>query len=339
MKFSAILGAVPLNSWWSSPVGASQLKSYHLESSEPTLCSVSTLIIGSQAGVLFDPPWFTKDGERLAEWAKDLLQDKPLSAIFTTHHHPDHTWSVNQLLEAFPAAKYYSTPQTRHAFVESTADKVRFWKTVVGEGNFPDEPVTPEAFNHTFFTLPGDESSPFVLLSPLIGDAVDHAAFWLPAERILIAGDLVYGKAYPPLMSDVPTLDLAHAWEKALLFMKALKPSITYPGHADPNGPLDGDTDIDFTLEYVRYFIKEVLEAPKQLCVREIYDLLINNFPSATRNASFLTQVTAETFGSDGKVWEENNHEDLTLRKSETLNAWQLPLERNTEPGRDRDEL
>ncbi|KIW16067.1 hypothetical protein PV08_06118 [Exophiala spinifera] len=274
--------------------------------------------------MLIDPPWFTSEGEKLAAWTKEKLNGKPLNAIFTTNHHPDHTWSAHHLLGVFPEARYYSTPQTYHNFVISTQDKVEFWKAVVGPGHFPDVPAVPEPFNHTIFVLPGDESSPIVLLSPLVGDAVDHAILWLPKERVVIAGDVVYGRKYPVLLSDAPTLDLAESWVNALKLISALEPALVIPGHSAPGETLDGHTDVKFTLDYVEWGIKNILAAAEQPTPKQIYDGLLSAFPDATRNASFLANVTAESLGKDGTIWEENIHEDLTLRKRGVLDAYIL---------------
>ena len=97
-----------------------------------------------------------------------------------------------------------------------------------GPERIPLHPKTPEPFYHTFFTLEGDESSPIHLLTPLQGDTVDHTIFWLPRERIIVAGphpylriliigDAVYGRTHPLWLEEAATPALANSWENSLL--------------------------------------------------------------------------------------------------------------------------
>jgi hypothetical protein len=97
-----------------------------------------------------------------------------------------------------------------------------------GEERIPLHPKVPEPFYHTFFTLEGDESSPIHLLAPLQGDTVDHTIFWLPKERIIVAGtflkdrlswvgDAVYGRTHPLWLEEAATPALANSWENSLL--------------------------------------------------------------------------------------------------------------------------
>jgi Metallo-beta-lactamase superfamily len=65
-----------------------QLHTDHYVSSDMGLNSVSTLIVGSNAGVLIDPSFFLTDAAECAQWAKKKLGNKELSAVFITHHHP-----------------------------------------------------------------------------------------------------------------------------------------------------------------------------------------------------------------------------------------------------------
>ena len=58
-------------------------------SSEKGLSSVSTLIVGSKAAALIDPPFLVPDAKSVVEFIKQKTS-LPLKAVFVTHHHPDH---------------------------------------------------------------------------------------------------------------------------------------------------------------------------------------------------------------------------------------------------------
>jgi len=85
------------------------LQTHTLSSSEKGLSSVTTLIVGSKAAALIDPPFLIPDAEAVVKWAKTKLS-VPLKAIFVTHHHPDHYFSANPILDAFPESQLFAAP-------------------------------------------------------------------------------------------------------------------------------------------------------------------------------------------------------------------------------------
>ena len=170
------------------------LTTYYHVSSETGLSSVSSLIVGSGQNVLVDPPILIKDAESVVAFVKSKSSN-PLVAVFVTHHHPDHYFSANPILEAFPEAKFYAAPYVRAGIDREYDEKVVFWPTVFGKENVPTAPKKPEPYPYTFFLLKGDEQSPVCLLGPVQGDSVDHTLFWLPTERTIITGDAVYARS------------------------------------------------------------------------------------------------------------------------------------------------
>ncbi|KAI5295288.1 hypothetical protein KEM52_001829 [Ascosphaera acerosa] len=77
--------------------------------SERGLSSVTTLIVGAKENVMVDPPFLLADAEAVVQWVKSISTN-PLKAVFVTHHHPDHFFSANPILEAHPEAKFYAAP-------------------------------------------------------------------------------------------------------------------------------------------------------------------------------------------------------------------------------------
>jgi hypothetical protein len=84
--------------------------------------------------------------------------------------------------------------------------------------------------------------------------------------------------------------------------LKSLNPTKVYPGHVARGVILDGHTDIDYSLAYLRYFHKNVLEQEGKIPPKEIYDSLRREFPDAIGNLEFLLNRTAENFGISVKV-------------------------------------
>lgn len=85
------------------------LETYTLSSSEKGLSSVTTLIVGTEAAAIIDPPFLIPDANAVVQWAKGKLS-VPVKAVFVTHHHPDHYFSANPILDAFPGSRLYAAP-------------------------------------------------------------------------------------------------------------------------------------------------------------------------------------------------------------------------------------
>jgi hypothetical protein len=108
-------------------------------------------------------------------------------------------------------------------------------------------------------------------------------------------------------LEEAATPALANSWENSLLciprvdcvdvVLKSLNPVKVYPGHVARGIILDGHTDIDYSLHYLRFFHKNVLEQEGKIPPKEIYDSLRREFPDAIGNLEFLLNRTAENFG------------------------------------------
>jgi glyoxylase-like metal-dependent hydrolase (beta-lactamase superfamily II) len=173
------------------------LETYFHISSEKGLSSVTSLIIGSKEAILFDPPFLIPDANDTVTWIKQKLEagNQTLKAIFVTHHHPDHFFSANPILEAFLEARFFAAPYVLAGINKEYDDKVVYWPSIFGRENIPEKPRKPDPFEYTFFVLDGNPESPVHLLGPVQGDSVDHTIFWLPKERTLICGDSVYARS------------------------------------------------------------------------------------------------------------------------------------------------
>ncbi|HEY0636143.1 MAG TPA: MBL fold metallo-hydrolase [Pseudonocardiaceae bacterium] len=88
--------------------------------------------------------------------------------------------------------------------------------------DLPDRPVD----DRVVLDVGGRE---VVLLHPGRGHTDHDLVVWLPAERVLFAGDLVEHGA-PPAFEDAYPLD----WPATLDVLLALDPAVVVPGHGDP---------------------------------------------------------------------------------------------------------
>jgi len=173
---------------------APSLETHIHSSSEKGLSSVTTLITGAKSAILIDPPFLIPDALEIVSWVKKITSH-PLRAVFVTHHHPDHYFSANPILEAFPTAAFYAAPYVRAGIDREYDEKIKFWPTVFGKENVPVTPRKPEPYPYSFILLDGNPTSPIMLLGPVQGDSVDHTLFWLPSEKTIITGDALYGRS------------------------------------------------------------------------------------------------------------------------------------------------
>lgn len=170
------------------------LQTYTKSSSEKGLSSVTTLIVGNESCILIDPPFLVPDAKAVVSWIRSLTSS-PLHAVFVTHHHPDHYFSANPILESFPTSAFYAAPYVCAGIDREYDEKVLYWPTVFGKENVPASPRKPDPYPFSFAVLEGNPNSPIMLLGPVQGDSVDHTLFWLPTERTIITGDALYGRS------------------------------------------------------------------------------------------------------------------------------------------------
>lgn len=101
------------------------LQTHILSSSEKGLSSITTLIVGDRCAALVDPPFLVPDANAVVKWIKETT-DLPLKAIFVTHHHPDHYFSANPILEAFPESKLFAAPYVCAGIDREYDEKVKY---------------------------------------------------------------------------------------------------------------------------------------------------------------------------------------------------------------------
>ncbi|EAW12430.1 MBL fold metallo-hydrolase [Aspergillus clavatus NRRL 1] len=297
------------------------LQTYHHSSSSTGLSSITTLIVGATEAVLVDPPLLIPDALSVVRWIKETTPN-PLKAVFVTHHHPDHFFSANPILDAFPSAKFYAASYVLAGINREYDDKVKYWPTVFGRDNVPEAPQKPEEFNFNFFLLNGNPESPVVLLGPLQGDSVDHTLFWLPTEKTIICGDTIYGRSTHVWVEEVETPALLDAWNKTIALISALDPVKVIPGHLEPDWELDAKADIAHTQKYLDLFAEKVTYAETKPTVQDLFDTFKNAFPECQQNLEFFLGHLSNQFGEGGKVWEENRHHDVGKRTIEGLTGY-----------------
>ncbi|KAL1998758.1 hypothetical protein VTN02DRAFT_5625 [Thermoascus thermophilus] len=296
----------------------------HIHTASATgLNSITTLIEGPRSCILIDPPLLIPDAVSVIAWIRRTTAH-PLKAIFITHHHPDHYFSAEPILAAFPGARFYAAPYVLAGIEREYADKTAYWPRVFGRENIPATPAKPEAFGFSFFLLEGAETSPVLLLGPVQGDSVDHTLFWLPRERTVVCGDAVYGRSTHVWVEEVETPALLTAWHRTLDLIDSLRPTKIIPGHLEAGWALDAAADLAHTRRYLDLFGAKVTYARETPQMADLYRAFEEGFPQARTNVEFFLGKLSNRFGAGGEVWAENRHHDVGRRTEEGLLGYRI---------------
>jgi glyoxylase-like metal-dependent hydrolase (beta-lactamase superfamily II) len=202
----------------------------------------STMIIGERDILLIDPQFSLSEAHKLA--AEILETKKRLTAIYSTHPHPDHLFGLAVLKQAFPDARIVALPATVNAAKTGWPARQKFWFPVYGNNIPGPEPVLPEELATPVLTLEGEE---FPITGGVQGaDGPGNSFVYVPSLRAVITGDIVFDHVY----FGVPRDAARENWLKTIDQIAALKPTIVIPGHEGPGATRDMRS-IDFMKKYI----------------------------------------------------------------------------------------
>ena len=163
-------------------------------------------------------------------------------------------------------------PAVVHRINKVYQEKIDKWKTILGPGA-TSHVVAIEQFDGNFIRF---GSSQIEVLKNIQGDIDENTMLWIPGQRILIAGDVLFNNMH---VYTAETDSKARGkWLNSLNKIRELRPSVVVPGHSKVGAPLDASTAVDFTENYLLGFEEELTKAKDP-------DGLINamkeRFPSA----------------------------------------------------------
>jgi cyclase len=216
----------PDGSWWVNNAGA---------------------LIGDEGVVLIDTCATAERTRRFLD-AVNAAAGKPVRLAVNTHQHGDHTYG-NSLLAA-------ETVIVGHAHMREglRVDPIidgcpPFWSPVPDWG--PVERRLPDVAVDSALTLHAGGRRVRLLHPGGPAHTTGDLAVWLPEERVLFAGDLVFAGLTPlAFMGSVSGALAAVDW------LESLQPAIVVPGH----GPVLTGLDIGRVLEEQRRYYRFVLD-------------------------------------------------------------------------------
>jgi glyoxylase-like metal-dependent hydrolase (beta-lactamase superfamily II) len=213
----------------------------------------SVIIEGTHEVMLVDAQLTKTSAEKVLQQIEQTK--KPLSTIYITHAHADHFLGLEVFKEAYPGVRVIATSAVVDRIDMVYEEKLEKWKTILGSG------ATSHAVAITRFDGKGIEfeGTQIEVLKNIQGDTDESTMLWIPGQRILITGDVLFNDmhVYTP-----ETDSKARAkWLNSLQKIRELKPLIVIPGHSKVGATLDASTAVDFTERYLLAFEKELKTA------------------------------------------------------------------------------
>src|SRR5258706_4498863 len=230
----------------------------------------SVIFEGTHEVMLVDAQLTKTNAERVLQEIEETK--KPLSIIYITHEHADHFLGLEVFKEAYPRVRIIANSAVVDRINKVYQDKIDKWQKILGSGA-TSHVVAIDKLDDSFIKF---ENSKIEVLNNIQGDTGENTMLWIPGQRILIAGDVVFNNMH--VYTAETDTKARGKWLNSLQTIRELKPLVVIPGHSKVGASLDASTAVDFTENYLLAFEEELKKAKDA-------DGLINamkeRFPSA----------------------------------------------------------
>jgi glyoxylase-like metal-dependent hydrolase (beta-lactamase superfamily II) len=230
----------------------------------------SVIIEGAHEVMLVDAQLTRTNAERVLQEIK--ATGKPLSIIYITHEHADHFLGLEVFKEAYPDVRIIARPAVVDRINKVYQEKIDKWKKILGP-SATSRVVAIEQFDDDFIEF---EGSKIEVLKHIQGDTDENTMLWIPGQRILIAGDVLFNNMH--VYTAETDSKAREKWLNSLQRVRELKPSVVIPGHSNVGAPLDASTAVEFTENYLQVFEEELAKAKDS---DGLIDAMRKRFPSA----------------------------------------------------------
>jgi glyoxylase-like metal-dependent hydrolase (beta-lactamase superfamily II) len=236
----------------------------------------SVIIEGTHEVMLVDAQLTKTNAERVLQEIKETK--KPLSIIYITHEHADHFLGLEVFKEAYPRVSIIANSAVVDRIKKVYQEKLDKWKQLLGAAA-TSHVVAIEKFDGDSIKFAGSEIE---VLKNIQGDTDENTMLWIPGQRILIAGDVLFNNMH--VYTAETDTNARAKWLNSLQKIRALKPSVVIPGHSKVGAPLDASTAVDFTENYLLVFEEELKKAKNP-------DSLINTMKARFPSADLLLAI------------------------------------------------
>jgi glyoxylase-like metal-dependent hydrolase (beta-lactamase superfamily II) len=230
----------------------------------------SIVIEGTHEVMLVDAQLTKSNAEKVLQQIK--ATKKPLSIIYITHEHADHFLGLEVFKDAYPAARILANSNVVDRINKVYQEKIDKWKGILG----------PDATSHTVAISKFDDNfiefdnSKIEILKNVQGDTDANTMLWLPGQKTLIAGDVLFNDLH--VYTAETDMTARKRWLDSLQRIRALKPAAVIPGHSKSGALVDATSAVDFTEKYLLIFEEELKKARTP---DDLVKAMKEQFPSA----------------------------------------------------------
>ena len=210
----------------------------------------SIIVEGVHEVMLVDAQLTKTSAERVLQEIKDTK--KPLSLIYITHEHADHFLGLEVFKEAYPRARIIANSAVVDRINKVYQEKLDKWQKILGPGA-TSHVVAISKFDANFVNFDGSQIEVF---KHIRGDTDENTMLWIPGQRTLIAGDVVFNNMH--VYTAETDGKARKEWLNSLGKIRELNPSVVIPGHSKVGARLDSSTAVDFTEKYLLAFEEEL---------------------------------------------------------------------------------
>jgi cyclase len=206
----------------------------------------STLILGKEACILVDTRQNLSTAKELKKAVRSITK-KPIKYLINTHYHGDHTFG-NQL---FTEAEIIGHKNVRTTLLAIGEQHKKFFRDYFKVAGTEEVVITPPTLTYE------DEMSLYFdgkvinILHPGRAHTEGDSFIYLPGEKLLITGDLLFNRILP--FSGDPQCHIG-GWINALQRMEGLDIDTVISGH----GPIGNKNDLSALRQYLEKLMAEV---------------------------------------------------------------------------------
>jgi glyoxylase-like metal-dependent hydrolase (beta-lactamase superfamily II) len=222
-------------------------------SSDDQFWTNSIIIEGTHEVMLVDAQLTKTNAEKVLQQIQ--ATKKPLSIIYITHEHADHFLGLEVFKDAYPMARILANSDVADRINSVYQAKIDKWKGILGSGATSRiAPISKYDDNFILF-----DNSRIEVIKSIQGDTDENSMLWLPWQKTLIAGDVVFNDMH--LYTAETDMSARTRWLNSLEKIRALKPVVVIPGHSNNGAPLDATSAVTFTEGYLLVYEKELKKA------------------------------------------------------------------------------
>jgi len=268
---SAVISLLPLIACPSAFASGQHRISIKVFTSPDDQFSVNSVLVeGDHEVMLVDAQLSKISAEKVLQEIQETK--KPLSIIYITHEHADHFLGLEVFKGAYPGVTIIATSAVVDRINKVYREKLDKWQKLLGSGA-SSQVVVISKFDGSYFDFAGARIQ---VIKDIQGDTDQNTMLWIPGERVLIAGDVLFDDIH---VYTGETDSKARArWLDTLSKVTELNPSVVVPGHSKVGAALDASTAVVFTARYLRAFDEELKIAKDP---QDLIDAMTEKFPSA----------------------------------------------------------